>query len=208
MSTAAVDHSQPHADPLGARFGMWLFLFTEMLLFGGLFLLYAVYRSRFGEDFHYAASGLSLRTGAFNTLVLLTSSLTMVLAVGAAERGRERAARGLLSATIGLGLLFLLIKAGEWSAKIHHGLYPNSEELVAHAPGENIFYGLYYAMTGLHALHVVAGIIVLLAMMTVGARRRGESRGLRATRIETAGLYWHLVDVIWIFLFPLFYLIS
>ena len=200
MSTAAVSHTPSHADPIGARFGMWLFLFTELLLFGGLFLLYAVYRNRFGDDFHFAATTLSLRTGAFNTLVLLTSSLTMVLAVGAAERRQVRAARGLLTATIGLGLVFLAVKAGEWSAKFHHGLYPNSNELVSHTPGENIFYGLYFAMTGLHALHVVVGLIVLLLVMTIGSRRRGERGGIHATRVETAGLYWHLVDIIWIFL--------
>ncbi len=199
-----------HHDPLGAKTGMWLFLLTELLLFGGLFLLYAVYRAANPEDFHFAAGTLDTLLGTVNTLVLLTSSLTMALSIHALGRRRTRASLGFVLLTMGLGLGFLVIKGFEWSAKFHHGLYPNAPELLRHTPGENLFYGLYFAMTGLHGVHVVVGIGVL-AVMAWGvscapAPAGGEHRWLG--RLENGGLFWHLVDVVWIFLFPLFYLIS
>jgi cytochrome c oxidase subunit 3 len=211
MSTA---HAAPHVhhDPEGSRIGMWLFLLTEVLLFAGCFLAYAVFRARYSGDFHFAAQELNLRLGLVNTIVLLTSSLTMVLAIAALERGRARAAAAWTGATIALGAGFLVVKGFEWAAKFHHGLYPNSETLAsAHTPGEQIFYGLYYTMTGLHAVHVVAGMAVLgfmLAFVLKAVRGGGDGGPVLAGRLENAGLYWHLVDVIWIFLFPLFYLIS
>jgi cytochrome c oxidase subunit 3 len=207
MSATVSAEQALHRDPLGARLGMWLFLFTELLLFAGLFLLYAVYRDAFPEDFHYAATMLDPLIGTINTLVLLTSSLTMALSIGALERGRVRTAKLLLAGTLLLGVLFLVNKAFEWSAKIHHGLYPQSEELLAHTNGENIFFGLYYAMTGLHAVHVIAGLGVLAVMYLRIARTPAPAEDER-TKLENAGLYWHLVDIVWIFLFPLFYLIS
>jgi cytochrome c oxidase subunit III len=250
MSNAIV---MEHKDPTGARIGMWLFLFTELLLFGGLFLLYAVYRSQFPEDFAFAAGNLDSFMGTLNTVILLTSSLSMALAVGATARGKRLLAGSLLSLTIVAGIAFLVNKYFEWSAKFHHGLYPNSEELLRHTPGENVFYGLYYAMTGLHGLHVIIGLLVLVVMLYFVWRTPkmvhkvvvpdsgplkvtdGDGNVLHTqeldhspasarlvmlydnhpevtetleTRVENAGLYWHLVDVIWIFLFPLFYLIS
>lgn len=227
-----------HRDPFAAKLGMWLFLFTELLLFGGLFLLYAVYRTRFPRDFHFAATTLDPLVGAANTLVLLTSSLTMVLSIAALERGRWRASLGFLITTIALGAVFLVNKGFEWSAKIGHGLYPRSAHLLDHTDGENLFYGLYYGMTGLHAVHVVVGMAILAAMAVLMARAARAARGApgcreapashgdreatgpaerevgfallrgRGIQLENAGLYWHLVDIIWIFLFPLFYLIS
>lgn len=211
----SVTHATPHAhrDPEGSRIGMWLFLLTEILLFAGCFLAYAVFRARYAGDFHFAAQELSLTLGLVNTLVLLTSSLTMVLAIAALERGRARAAGAWTACTIALGVAFLVVKGFEWAAKVRHGLYPNSPALAAaHTPGEQVFYGLYYTMTGLHALHVVAGMAVLAVMLffVLRAARAPESggNGALADRLENAGLYWHLVDVVWIFLFPLFYLIS
>jgi cytochrome c oxidase subunit 3 len=182
-------------------------------------LLYAVYRTRFQEDFHFGATTLDPVVGTLNTLILLTSSLTMALSVAALERGRWRLSCHALGATLLLGLVFLVNKAFEWSAKISHGLYPRSDQLLEHTDGENLFYGLYYGMTGLHALHVVAGIGVLGVMLLLLRRaRRGRTAGeeeigagireAAGVKLENAGLYWHLVDVIWIFLFPLFYLIS
>ena len=204
-----------HRDAIGARIGMWLFLFTEILLFGGFFLLYAVYRSRFPGDFHFSAGELDTFTGAINTAVLLTSSLTMVLAVAGLEKKNRKLASIFLSVTIFLGVVFLINKYFEWSAKFAHGLYPNSEVLEYHTAGENIFYGLYYLMTGLHGLHIVIGIVILSIMLFLVSRKTGktgtaaeeELEGLHI-KIENSGLYWHLVDIIWIFLFPLFYLIT
>jgi cytochrome c oxidase subunit 3 len=207
--------AQVHRDATGARIGMWLFLFTEILLFGGLFLLYAVYRSKFPGDFHFSAAELDTFMGTINTAVLLTSSLTMVLAVAGLEKKSRKIASIFLCITILLGVVFLINKYFEWSAKFAHGFYPNSEVLEYHTAGENIFYGLYYLMTGLHGLHIVIGIVILSIMLFLVSKKSGktgataeeELEGLHI-KIENSGLYWHLVDIIWIFLFPLFYLIT
>lgn len=195
-----------HRDYAGSKLGMWLFLFTEILLFGGLFLVYSVYRSMYPPDFHVAAAGLSTVLGTVNTVILLTSSLTMALAITAVQRGRDRASVMLQSATIALGLVFLVNKYFEWSGHIHEGLYPNAPELLTRSHGQVLFYGLYYVMTGLHGLHVVAGLVLIAIMLSLTMRKRitGSDHG----RLENAGLYWHLVDLIWIYLFPLFYLIT
>ena len=253
MSRSAALPAEGHHDPLGARIGMWLFVFTELILFAGLFLTYAVYRVKYPDDFHFAAGEMSVPIGTVNTLLLLTSSLTMVLSIAALERRRRREASGFLMITMLLGAVFLVNKYFEWSRHIHNGLYPGSPAMAQHTLGETVFYGLYYTMTGLHALHVLAGIGVLAGMLVIVARlprRRvklparggahvsvedaggrmlmseeadGELREVdvtlvyaeeeevtqgRKVKLENAGLYWHLVDVIWIFLFPLFYLIS
>jgi cytochrome c oxidase subunit 3 len=185
---------------------MWLFLFTELLLFGGLFLLYAVYRAKHPTDFHYASARLALPLGAINTVILLTSSLTMVLSIGMLERKNQRWCLVWLGATLALALAFLVNKYFEWSHKIHLDIYPNSAELTGRTPGENLFYALYYFMTGLHGLHVIIGMAVLAWMAVVVRSAMADDRKL--IRLENAGLYWHLVDLIWIFLFPLFYLIT
>ena len=195
-----------HRDQTGSRIGMWIFLFTEILLFGGMFMLYSVYLHQFRDDFHFGASNLDTMMGTANTVVLLTSSLTMVLAVAAVNMGKRKQSVLFLLTTMGLGALFLVNKYFEWSAKFEHGLYPNSKELLAHTPGEHIFYSLYYLMTGLHALHILIGLVIL-GVMVVFALRDKEAEPL-AGRMENSGLYWHLVDVVWIFLFPLFYLIT
>lgn len=246
MSTAvaAVAVGHQHVDIKGSRIGMWLFLFTELLLFGGMFLLYAVYRTKFTADFHFAAKTLDLTVAAVNTVLLLTSSLTMVLGVGLLERRQRKASVLFIILTILMGAVFLVNKYFEWSHKIHHGLYPGSSELLDRTQGENVFYALYFFMTGLHGVHVVAGMIVLgfmVAMLrrpphrtvvlpadapqlqglpgaadknvesvavTLNYAEDEELDARRLSRLENAGLYWHLVDLIWIFLFPLFYLIS
>jgi cytochrome c oxidase subunit 3 len=195
------DHS------VGARIGMWLFLLSEILIFGGLFLLYAVYRSTHPADFHAASLELSRFDGALNTAILLTSSLTAVLAIfSLQEQNRPRRTVLFLGATIACGLAFLVVKGFEWAAKFEHGLYPNAAVLLRRPPGEILYFGLYFTMTGLHALHVIIGIGVLCVM--VFFVRRGTATQERSAGLENAGLYWHLVDIIWIFLFPLFYLIS
>jgi len=196
----------PHRDYAGSKLGMWLFLFTEVLLFGGLFLVYSVYRSMYPADFHKAAAGLSTVLGTVNTVILLTSSLTMALAISALQRGNKRASVLLQAATISLGLVFLVNKYFEWSGHIHEGLYPNAPELLSRSHGEILFYGLYYVMTGLHGLHVVAGLVFIGIVLAMTAKERITARDFG--RLENAGLYWHLVDLIWIYLFPLFYLIT
>jgi cytochrome c oxidase subunit 3 len=158
------------------------------------------------QDFHAAAAGLSTVLGTVNTIILLTSSLTMAVAISALQRGNMRTSVLLQSATIVLGLVFLVNKYFEWSGHIHEGLYPNAPELLSRSHGEILFYGLYYVMTGLHGLHVVAGLALIGIMLVLTLRQRitGNDHG----KLENAGLYWHLVDLIWIYLFPLFYLIT
>ena len=194
-----------HKDAIGAKIGMWLFLFTELLLFGGLFLLYMAYRLQYTKDFVVAASELNLVLGTSNTIILLTSSLTMALSIAAIQRGKKKLSVAMLLATIGFALAFLVIKYFEWTAKFHHGIAPNSPELLSKPNGEIIFYGMYYSMTGLHALHVIIGMIILLFMLVF--LLRGSISKSDYIKLENSGLYWHLVDLIWIFLFPLFYLL-
>jgi cytochrome c oxidase subunit III len=193
-----------HRDDLGSRLGMWLFLVTEMVLFGGLFIGYSYMRYRYPAEFHHGGMELNATLGVINTLVLLTSSLTVVLSIVAVQRAEKQRAMALLSTTLGLGLTFLVIKGFEWSAKFHHGLYPNSAHLATLPPGEQVFFGLYFTMTGLHGVHVIAGLSVLSVMLWWVATDR--IRQDRYIHLENSGLYWHLVDVIWIFLLPLFYL--
>jgi len=199
-------HAAPaeHSDYLGAKLGMWIFVFTELVLFGGLFIAYGVYREMHAADFHEAASELNVKLGVTNTLILLTSSLTMVLSIVAIRLRRKGQSMLFLASTMVLGFAFLVNKFFEWSAKIHHGIYPGSEHLMARPPGERLFFGLYYGMTGLHGVHVTVGIIVMAFMLVLLAK--DKIRHDKFVKLENAGLYWHLVDVIWIFLLPLFYL--
>jgi len=198
-------HTQ-HRDYTGAKLGMWFFLFTEILLFGGMFLLYAVYREKFAADFHEAGKEMSLLLGAANTVILLTSSLTIALSISAIKQGQRTRSIALQAATILLGLVFLANKYFEWTGHIQHGLYPNAPELLARSHGTILFYGLYYVMTGIHGLHVVigAGLIGFAMMLTI----RGAITSADYIKLENTGLFWHLVDIIWIYLFPLFYLIT
>ena len=193
----------PH-DDFGSRLGMWLFLVTEMVLFGGLFIAYSYMRAKYPGEFHQAGEELNVTLGVINTVVLLTSSLTVVLSIVAIQRGEKARSMGLLASTLGLGTVFLVIKSFEWAAKFHHGLYPNSAHLATLPPGEQIFFGLYFTMTGLHGLHVIAGIGVLAWILRMLAK--DQVRQDHYIHLENGGLYWHLVDVIWIFLLPLFYL--
>lgn len=195
-----------HKDHEGSKMGMWLFLFTEIILFGGLFLLYAVFRYLNAAEFHEAASELSIFMGAANTLILLTSSLTVALSISALERGMKRLSEAALCATILLAAAFMVNKYFEWSHHMAEGMYPNSMALAAKGKGFELFYGLYYVMTGLHGLHVVGGVAVLAASLILV--RRGSVNGGDIGFLENSGLFWHLVDLVWIFLFPLFYLVT
>lgn len=197
---------QIHKDYIGSKIGMWLFLLSEILLFGGLFILYSMYRYKNPIEFHLAAWELNRVLGTLNTLILLTSSLTMVLSIYSIQKGNRKGSTSFLIATIFLGFLFLIIKYAEWAAKIGHGIYPNSPRLLGRSKGEILFYGLYYAMTGLHGLHVLVGILILSVMLFL--MMKGKINENRFVPLENSGLYWHLVDIIWVFLFPLFYLIT
>jgi cytochrome c oxidase subunit III len=201
---AAHDAAHPHRDYEGAKIGMWLFLFTELLLFGGLFLVYSVYRMMYTPAFHHAAGELNVTLGVVNTLILLTSSLTMVLSVTAMQRGDRQSALNTLFWTIALAGGFLVVKAFEWGAKFAHGLYPGGAHFAELPGGEQLFFALYFVMTGLHGFHVVVGIIVLAVIWAYIRSGRIDRRDF--VKLENAGLYWHLVDLIWIFLLPLFYL--
>jgi cytochrome c oxidase subunit 3 len=195
-----------HYDPVACKIGMWLFLFTEVLLFGTLFIVFAVYLTLHHFDFSAGSRQLDKLLGAANTMILLTSSLTMALSIAAIQRSNRRLSVAMLTVTMLLGLAFLGIKAHEWHHKFQHDLYPRSATMLAKPYGQQVFYGLYYTMTGLHALHVIAGCgAILAAMALVGL---GRIHAGRYSYMENAGLYWHLVDVIWILLFPLFYLIG
>ncbi len=205
----SVQHSAAahiHRDDVASRMGMWLFLFTELLLFGGMFILYSVYRFTHPEDFHLAAKELNTVIGTFNTAILLTSSLTMALSIAAIQRKQKTLSILFQLLTIILALGFMVNKYFEWGAKFHHGIYPGSDTLLSRPSGEILFFGLYYVMTGLHGLHVIIGVVII-SFMTVFTIRDVITHD-NYVKLESAGLYWHLVDIIWIFLFPLFYLIT
>jgi cytochrome c oxidase subunit 3 len=195
-----------HRDDTGAKMGMWLFLFTEVLLFGGMFLVYAVYRYQHQEQFHLAAMELNTGIGTLNTIILLTSSLTVALSIAALQKGNKFLSLSLLYATQLFALMFMINKFFEWSTKISHGIFPGSPELIAKPNGQILFFGLYYVMTGLHGLHVLIGMIVIAFMIVFVHKDKITSGDI--VKLENSGLYWHLVDLIWIFLFPLFYLIQ
>jgi cytochrome c oxidase subunit III len=186
--------------------GMWFFLFTEILFFGGMFLLYAIFRSQYAQAFHAAAAEENLLLGTINTVILLTSSFTIALSISAVKRGENILSSRLQAATIFMGLAFLAIKVFEWRTKIILGIYPDSPILLKLGKGEILFFGLYYMMTGLHGLHVLIGCIVIGFMFFFTRQKTINQRDY--ARIENTGLYWHLVDIVWIYLYPLFYLIT
>jgi cytochrome c oxidase subunit 3 len=188
------------------RFGMWVFLATEVLLFAALFALYAGYRTMFLTDFRAGIAHNTLGYGTANMYVLLTSSLLAALSVSAARAGRRRTTGLLLGGTFLLGLAFLVIKLLEYAEHGHEGAWPGPYYHFAPLPtfGGNRFFTLYWVMTGFHALHVTAGVCVI-GWMAIRAWR-GFYRVGATAKLEMGTLYWHLVDVIWIFLWPLLYL--
>ncbi len=164
---ASAEHVD-HYDPMANKIGMWAFLFTEGLLFGVLFITFFVYLGENRHDFMAGSSELNRIIGGINTVVLLTSSLTMALAIAALQRGNRGQSLLLMAATIGFAGVFLVIKYFEWSHKIHLGIYPQSPQMLARPHGGQLFYGLYYTMTGLHGLHVIiGGVLITLAMAWV-----------------------------------------
>lgn len=203
-----VHHMGPVTAYEAAKLGMWLFLATEVLLFGGLFASFALYRWMYLEDFHRASHHLNPWMGGINTAVLILSSFTAALAVDAAQHGRNDRVRKYLLFTIFCGAAFLVIKYFEYTDKYHHGYFPgtptwNSPEFVQQFKS---FFGLYYCMTGLHALHVIFGMGLLIWVVKKAFKNRFSPDYY--TPVEVGALYWHLVDLIWIYLFPLLYLVG
>jgi cytochrome c oxidase subunit 3 len=195
-----------HRDDFGDKLGMWIFIFTELILFAGLFLVYAVFRAKYNEDFHIASHQLNVFLGAFNTLILLVSSMTMAMAITAVQKNNKQLALRLLYITLFLAIAFLVNKYFEWGGKISHQLYPGSDVVMNLKNGQALYFGLYYIMTGLHAIHIIIGV-VLIGIIAKKVKS-GSINSTDYVTLENGGLYWHLVDLIWIFLFPLLYLIA
>lgn len=180
-----------------AKFGIWLFLSSEVMLFGALFSTYVLLRTGAGVHWPHGSSILNVPIGAFNTVVLITSSVTMVLswvALKVKDFGKSKIYLGL---TILLALTFLVVKAFEYSAKFHHHMFPSTSTYLA----------IYFTLTGLHALHIIGGIVVLAYFRFPGAKMWRSDPQRFTNRIEVVGLYWHFVDLVWIFLFPVLYLL-
>jgi len=191
-----------------AKLGMWVFLLTEILLFGGLFGFYTFYRAWHPEMFYNAHEHLNVVIGTVNTLVLITSSVTVALAINAIQHGRRKQTMLFLAATITLAASFLVLKGIEYAEHFRLGQFPGKFYSYTGVEGTNphIFFSVYYTMTGLHGIHVLVGMGVLSWMLYRTWRHHFSAEYY--TPIEITGLYWHLVDIIWIFLFPLLYLVG
>lgn len=194
-----------HSDELGKKLGMWLFLYTEIFLFGGLFVLYAVYFARYTGEFVAGGKELDRLFGVVNTVILLISSFTVAASITAMQRNQKKRTMAGLGVALICGLVFLINKYFEWSHKIDNGIFPGSEKLANGPEGQNIFFGLYYMITGLHSIHIIIGMVLLLVSLV--CVKIENITPTRFALLENSGLYWHLVDLIWIFVFPLFYLV-
>ena len=201
--------AEPHplTGVTSGKLGVWLFLASEVMLFGALFSSYVLLRVGAGEANWPTGveAGLNVPIGTFNTLVLITSSITMVMSWASLKMGNPGAFRRYLGATIALGLLFLMVKGFEYSDKFGHGIFPNTGWPEASDP--STFFALYFTLTGLHALHVFLGVLANLWLLIWGLALYKTEPERFAGRIEIAGLYWHFVDLVWIFLFPVLYLL-
>jgi len=231
MSTAKVDKKVGHAHHFSSqkqeyeasKQGVWLFMATEIMMFGGLFVGYFIYRSLYPEMYTVGGDSLDWTLGALNTIVLLISSFTMAQAVTDVMEGHNRKALIKVYITTACAAVFMVVKYFEYTAKFHHGLFPGLEMwnpdltyLADHVRDQSfmtnldpsnlrLFYVLYFAMTGLHGLHIMIGIGLMIWLMK--RLKRDEFSPKYFTAVEGVGLYWHIVDIIWIFLFPLMYLI-
>jgi cytochrome c oxidase subunit 3 len=197
-----VHHMDSATAYSSAKLGMWLFLGTEILLFAVLFSGFFLYRWMYLDDYHSGSHHLNWKLGALNTLVLLFSSFTAARAVSAAQNGDNKGVVKLFSITIACGFIFLVVKYFEYSGKYHAGLWPGKENYHEYMN----FLGFYFCMTGLHGLHVILG----MGLLYWGLRKAQKNRfsGAYYTPIEVGALYWHLVDLVWIYLFPLLYLVG
>ena len=195
-----------------ATLGMWVFLVTEVLFFGGIFMVYLVYRTWYPGEFGVASEELDIFWGTLNTVVLIGSSLTMAMAVHAAQTGSRRATALFIVLTMVLGTVFLGVKALKYSHKFHEHLVPGPDfdlekfKALSHPAAAEIFFSLYFVMTGLHALHMIIGLGIMAVLAWLAWRGRFSPE--YHSPVEIGGLYWHFVDIVWIFLFPLLYLIN
>jgi cytochrome c oxidase subunit 3 len=218
-ASTAKAHAEGGHDPLLAHhfdsiaqqrsaveLGMWLFLAQEVMFFGGLFLAYTFYRMRYHEAFVEAGHHLDVKLGTINTVVLISSSLTMALAVRAAQHGNRSATRNFVILTMVLGLVFLGIKTEEYHHKFVEHMIPGPWFGYQGPQGSQVFFLLYFTMTGMHAFHMIIGEALMIVLLVWNAR--GQVSASYPSRVEVLGLYWHFVDIVWIFLFPLLYLIS
>jgi cytochrome c oxidase subunit 3 len=204
---------QHHFDTLeqqqeAATLGMWIFLITEVMFFGGLFMAYMLYRVWYPEAWSLGSGELDIVLGGFNTVVLIASSLTMALAVRAAQTGLRKATVNWLIVTMVLGLTFLVVKYFEYAEKFEHHHVPGFDFVFAGPHGRHveIYFSLYFLMTGLHATHMVVGVALLSVIAWMAYKARFSPQWY--TPVEMSGLYWHFVDIVWIFLFPLLYLVD
>jgi len=208
-------HPVPHHfqsaqhEYLSSKEGVWLFLTSEILMFGGLFVGYIIYHNMYPEVFHQGSKHLDWKLGALNTLVLITSSLTMVLGVHYSQREDRKKAVMNLAITILCGAIFMCIKYIEYSHKFHEGLLPGllyhgENEMNLKNPG--LYFSFYFMMTGLHGIHVLGGMCLIFWVMM--RAKRGDFNKDYYMPVEGVGLFWHLVDLVWIFLFPLLYLVG
>ncbi len=199
-------HIEEHRDDEASKLGMWLFIFTELLLFGGLFLVYSIFRMQYPVEFRECSLELSVTIGAINTVVLLFSSMTVAMSMTAIQKNDMKKALLYIGVTLFCAAIFLVNKYFEWSGKFHHGLYPGSELMKLLDRGHHLYFSLYFFMTGLHALHIIIGMTLLFVCFFKMKKQSIHSQDY--VLLENSALYWHLVDLIWIFLFPLMYLIS
>jgi cytochrome c oxidase subunit 3 len=212
-SEASISHLAHHFSDSSqqrdaAKFGMWIFILSELMLFGGLFVAYTVFRVIYPDMFYNAHKELSLTLGTINTAILITSSVTIALAIHYIQLGKKRHTIYLLFCTLALATGFLVIKFFEYHHKFELGQLPGKFYNYTGVAGTNphIFFSIYFLMTGLHALHIIGGMIVISIMLK--RTIKGVFSNSYYTPLELTGLYWHLVDLIWIFLFPLLYLIG
>ena len=204
----AVQFDDAEQQRESATIGMWVFLATEVMFFGGMFLGYAVYRSSYPMAFGEASRRLDIVLGALNTAILLTSSLTMAMAEHAAHQGKRRQLVGFLIGTIVLGSAFLGIKFYEYFQKFEEHLVPGRGFALEGADPRHsqLFFSFYFAMTGMHAVHMIIGIVMMGVLIVFALRGKYSERYYNP--VEMAGLYWHFVDIVWVFLFPLLYLVE
>ena len=188
-----------------ATFGIWVFLASEALFFGSLLLLYAVDRISYPQAFIMAGRETDIWYGTINTAVLMTSSLTMAVAAQAATADMRRLTLWCLAATVALGALFLVLKGFEYAEDLEKNLWPGSD-FALKAPGTQLFFALYWTLTGVHAIHLTIGMVLIGRLIVLGGLRRIRLR--ENPQVEVTALYWHLVDVVWIILYPLIYLMG
>ena len=188
--------------------GMWVFLVTEIMFFGGMFMAYILYRVHYPDAWVLGSNHLNVSLGALNTGVLICSSLTMALAVRSAQVSSRKGQIVNLILTIIFGSTFLVVKYFEYAEKFHHHLVPGPyfDASLPHSAQQQLFFSIYFMMTGIHALHMVVGIVLMLVILAMSMR--GKFSASYYTPVEVSGLYWHFVDIVWIFLFPLLYLLG